>query len=64
MHLGITHADRLPTLILKADGANLVLLLCGDCRANFKSVKRLLHVQDLRRAARFEDVRQGVVSLS
>jgi prolyl-tRNA editing enzyme YbaK/EbsC (Cys-tRNA(Pro) deacylase) len=55
-YLGIAHADRLPTLILKADGADLVVLLRGDCRADFKSIKRLLHIRDLRLATAEEFV--------
>ncbi len=49
-HLGLTFADCAPTLIMKGDNKYIVVVIRGDTRADFKKIKLLLNVSDLRMA--------------
>jgi len=48
--LRLTVADSLPTLIMKADGQDLAVVLRGDFRADFKKIKKEFKFKDLRMA--------------
>jgi prolyl-tRNA editing enzyme YbaK/EbsC (Cys-tRNA(Pro) deacylase) len=49
-HLGLTFADCVPTLVMRADGSYVAVVIRGDTRADFKKVKRALGARDLRMA--------------
>lgn len=48
--LGLSFADCVPTLIMRADGRFLAIVIRGDTRADFRKIKKLLGVRDLRMA--------------
>lgn len=48
--LNITLADCLPTLIMKADDRLIALVSRGDCRVDFKKIKKLRRLKNLRLA--------------
>lgn len=48
--LGLTFSDCVPSLIMKADGNPVVVVIRGDTRADFKKIKKALGVGDLRMA--------------
>jgi len=48
--LHLTFADCLPTLIMKADHAFIAVVFRGDCRADFKKIKKQFAIKDLRLA--------------
>jgi prolyl-tRNA editing enzyme YbaK/EbsC (Cys-tRNA(Pro) deacylase) len=48
--LGIEFSDCVPALVMKADGEPVVVVIRGDTRADFKKIKRMLGVGDLRMA--------------
>lgn len=49
-YLNLTVADALPTLIMKADGQDLAVVIRGDFRADFKKIKKDFKIKDLRLA--------------
>lgn len=49
--LGITFSDCVPSLIMKADGSPVVIVIRGDTRADFKKIKKALAAGDLRMAS-------------
>ena len=49
-YLHLTVADALPTLIMKADGQDLAIVIRGDFRADFKKIKKDNRIKDLRLA--------------
>jgi prolyl-tRNA synthetase len=48
--LNITLADCLPTLIMKADDRFIALVSRGDCRVDFKKIKKQRRLKNLRLA--------------
>lgn len=52
--LQLTLADCAPTLITKGDGVYYALVLRGDCRIDFKALKKMLHCKDFRMASQEE----------
>ena len=48
LHLGL--ADCMPTLIMKADGQDMAVVVRGDCRVDFKKIKKDFKFKDLRLA--------------
>jgi prolyl-tRNA editing enzyme YbaK/EbsC (Cys-tRNA(Pro) deacylase) len=49
-YLHLTFADCLPTLIMKADHDFIAVVFRGDCRADFKKIKKQFGIKDLRLA--------------
>jgi prolyl-tRNA editing enzyme YbaK/EbsC (Cys-tRNA(Pro) deacylase) len=49
-YLHLTFADCMPTLIMKADGQYLAIVIRGDCKADFKKIKKDFKFKDLRLA--------------
>lgn len=49
-HLELTFSDCMPTLVMKADDTFVAIAIRGDCRADFKKIKKYLGVSDLRMA--------------
>lgn len=49
-HLGLEFSDCLPTLIMKADDQFAAVVFRGDCKVDFKKIKKILHISDLRMA--------------
>ncbi len=49
-HLGLTFSDCAPTLIMKGDEKFIAVVIRGDTRADFKKIKQLLGIKDLRMA--------------
>jgi prolyl-tRNA editing enzyme YbaK/EbsC (Cys-tRNA(Pro) deacylase) len=48
--LNITLADCLPTLVMKADDRFITVVSRGDCRVDFKKLKKQLRLKNLRLA--------------
>lgn len=48
--LRLTFSDCLPTLLMKADDDYLAVVFRGDCRVDFKKIKQLFNIKDLRMA--------------
>lgn len=48
--LNLSLADCIPTLIMQADKNCIAVLIRGDTRANFKKIKKVCGVKDLRMA--------------
>jgi len=48
--LKLSFSDCSPTLIMKADGNFLAVIIRGDTKADFKKIKKLLSIKDLRMA--------------
>ncbi len=44
-------SDSMPTLIMKGDGRFLAVVIRGDCKIDFKKVKKALRINDLRFAS-------------
>lgn len=55
-YLGETIADCVAALVMKADQQFIVILKKGDTHLNFKKIKKLLHVGNLRFATKEEFV--------
>jgi len=53
-YLGETIADCVATLVMKADDTFIAILKKGDSHLNFKKIKKLLHVGNLRFASKEE----------
>jgi prolyl-tRNA editing enzyme YbaK/EbsC (Cys-tRNA(Pro) deacylase) len=49
-YLHLTFADCLPTLVMKADDTFIAVVFRGDCRVDFKKIKKTFNVKDLRMA--------------
>src|SRR5690349_19692050 len=49
-YLHLTFADCMPTLMMKADSQDLALVIRGDCKADFKKIKKDFKFKDLRLA--------------
>jgi prolyl-tRNA editing enzyme YbaK/EbsC (Cys-tRNA(Pro) deacylase) len=49
-YLHLTFADCLPTLTMKADTDFIAVVFKGDCRADFKKIKKQFGIKDLRLA--------------
>ena len=49
-YLRLTFSDCLPTLIMKADDSFMAVVFRGDCKVDFKKIKKQLGITDLRMA--------------
>lgn len=49
-YLNLTFSDCIPTLIMKADDKFIAIVLRGDCKVNFKRVKKEFNIKNLRMA--------------
>lgn len=49
-YLQLSFADCMPTLIMKADNSFIAMVIRGDCRTDFKKVKKQMGIKDLRMA--------------
>lgn len=47
-NLKLEFSDCVPTLIMKGDGKYLAIVIRGDTKADFKKIKQVLNVSDLR----------------
>ena len=49
-YLHLTFSDCLPTLVMKADDTYIAIVFRGDCRVDFKKIKKTFQIKDLRMA--------------
>lgn len=47
-YLHLDFSDCVPTLIMKGDGRYVAVVIRGDCKADFKKIKKAMQVSDLR----------------
>jgi prolyl-tRNA editing enzyme YbaK/EbsC (Cys-tRNA(Pro) deacylase) len=52
--LGLSFSDCAPTIIMSADGELLSVVIRGDTRIDFKKLKKILHIKNLRMATPVE----------